>query len=146
MNTVLTKDFLNFSIYPEMATMPTLVYSGNEKKTLIVLKNTGTDNIPFLTSILKAIRFDVTKDVVLFHFFEKDTTSLQFLKKKFEIKNVLLFGINPSQVGIQAKIPHYYPIEIANTKFLVVEDLNIIEKNVGKKKQLWGGLQQLFLS
>lgn len=145
----LLSDFLNFDIFPSLSDTPKieLIYQGNAKNTLIVVDNNDSAQIEFLAKILKAIHYDISQDVILFPLNKESRINLTLFKKnaQTDFQAVLLFGVAPSQLDLQFKLPNYYPIKINEMTFLAADSLEIISKNQSNKKQLWQVLQQMFL-
>jgi hypothetical protein len=145
----LQRDFLNFEIYPELKSADNLnfIYENNSKNTLIVLKDANSKNLEFLSKILSAIKYDITKDILLLEIADNQRVNFSELKKSIptNIENIVLFGIKPEQLHLQFRLPNYYKLPINKLHFLAVEDLEMISKNNTKKKELWAALQAMFL-
>ena len=145
----LLSDFLDLDIFPSLSDTPKieLIYQGNAKNTLIVVDNNDSAQIEFLAKILKAIHYDISQDVILFPLNKESRINLTLFKKnaQTDFQAVLLFGVAPSQLDLQFKLPNYYPIKINEMTFLAADSLEIISKNQSNKKQLWQVLQQMFL-
>ena len=142
-------DFWNFDIYKTSneSNIINFLHTDNQKQTLIVsLKgNTLEKEQIFLSKILKAIHYDIKSDVVLLEIGQSESIYFQELTKKFDIKNVVLFGIPPTQLGLHFKIHQYQPLSIGDCTFLWADTLPTLMKNQGKKRQLWSNLQAMFL-
>ena len=135
----LLSDFLNFDIFPSLSNSSEieLIYQGNAKNTLIVVDNNDSAQIEFLSKILKAIHYDISQDVILFPLNKESRINLTLFKKNTQIdfQAVLLFGVTPSQLDLQFKLPNYYPIKINEMTFLAADSLEIISKNQSNKHQ-----------
>ncbi len=146
--TPLLADFLDFDIYPHLSqdNSLNLIHNGNAKNMLIVINDSDLNNIEFLSKILKAIQFDIEKDVILWALPPKKMFNLTHLRKNTpnSIDKILLFDVLPERLSLQFKLPIYFITKINDTTFLSSDSLSSISKNQAKKKQLWEALQQLF--
>jgi DNA polymerase III psi subunit len=145
----LLPDFLNFDVFPNVKTdgYVTCIYEKNAKKTLIIVDNNDAEELDFLAKILKAIQYDISEDVILFPLEKGKHINLSAFNKNLptEIYFVLLFGVEVNQLGLQFKLPNYYPLKVNNMTFLSADTLASISKNKSLKMKLWQNLQQLFL-
>lgn len=147
MNVNLLSDFLNFDLYPLNDNLDDAhtIYNNDARQTLIVIRNTDEQHLEFLSKILSAIKYDMTKDVVLIAVNPDAAIHLIQLTKTYDVFNILLFGIKPKDVGLYGQIPNYYPISINEKQILVADALAQIAANQSKKKDLWTALQRMFV-
>ena len=147
MNVNLLSDFLNFDLYPLNDNLDdaNTIYNNDARQTLIVIRNTDEQHLEFLSKILSAIKYDMTQDVVLIAINPDAAIHLTQLTKTYDVFNILLFGIQPKDIGLNGQIPNYYPISINEKRILVADALAKISTNQSKKKDLWTALQRMFV-
>ncbi len=147
MDNTLLPDFLNFDIYKISNNNDNIgiIYNNDVRQTLILINKPDETHLDFLSKILGAIQYDITKDVLLIAIEQKTQINLTSILKNVDISKVILFDIAPNDVGLNCRLPNYFPLEINERSFLLADSLSQISKNKVKKKDLWIALQKMFL-
>lgn len=149
-NDILSSEFLDFQIFPPVEPEILLQQSiGENNKGLLVVifeEETRTELLPFLTKILGAVKYDLSQDAQVIKITDETAFSLMSLchKSKKEVKNVIFFGQNPKQVGLNLNVQKYQPLTINDQTFLFADDLGAVHDDVALKKMLWSCLQKIF--
>ncbi|MFK7947585.1 MAG: hypothetical protein AB8G11_08350 [Saprospiraceae bacterium] len=112
---------------------------------MILLKKSDEEHLEFLSKILSAVQYQITKDVVLITIEQETKTSLTNMMKNINISTIVLFDITPKDISLNYNLPKYFPLKINEKTLLLVDSLNQISKNKIKKKELWTALQKVFL-
>ena len=127
--------------------MPSL--GGNKKHCLIVVHTTGFAYLPddvldFLTKILSAIQYTLN-DVAIINM---AITSVSY-EQAVEIWNptsILLFGIDPVQMGMPVNSPMYKAQQVGGIMCLYSNSLGECMESKELKAQLWQCLKSIFLN
>jgi hypothetical protein len=106
------------------------------------------DHLEFLTKILSACKLNLG-DVSILNY---HASGININKLSSELKplQVLLFGIDPINIGLPLSFPMFKPQMFNGTNFLFIPP--IVELNqdsaaaISQKKQLWECLKKMFLS
>ncbi|HMP31675.1 MAG TPA: hypothetical protein PKD85_18885 [Saprospiraceae bacterium] len=119
--------------------------SPSDKKTLIILQSDDyqSDLVQkTLSGIAKALGLSLEQDIELFLFERDQPTNLGSVMHNFE--KVLIFGVNPRQIGLQidAKIYKIYMFE--NFKLTIAHPLSTIANDIKTKQVLWKILQNMY--
>ena len=148
--------FLDFSVVPLKEPQEVLekCSGSNQKKLLVVFdeKDESEERIEFLKKILAAAKFDIKEDILLLKITDKSTFSFIALRTKVAqthpsggIDNLLVFGFEPKQLGLNLEVQKYNPFHFYDCGFLFAEGLSVIENDKALKGALWGGMKELFL-
>ena len=142
----MTPDFLDFKVIDIADPSEVLQKcSGNsERGVFIGYLEKDRALKPFLEKIFSAVHLDIQKEVLVLEKTPDLPVSFSRLSFPKPIQKALLFGIPPSEIGLQINSTPYQPISFLNTQFLFADDLEIIHKSQPLKKQLWEALQQMF--
>ncbi len=119
---------------------------GQGLKHLLVIteKNSmNNEDTTMLNKMLSAIHHDSHSDVRLLIITNGGTFNLSQLD--IEIKNIISFGIPPSQLGFSVPYQYYKPINFETIWALFVDDLGTIRTQATKKQNLWNCLKNKFL-
>ncbi|MDQ3290330.1 MAG: hypothetical protein M3Q05_03465 [Bacteroidota bacterium] len=123
---------------------------GNNQKGLVLLVSLPepayqelTKN-EFLIKILGAIKY-TPNDVAFVNAFQVKPVNIFELGKEVQLNHLIVFGKNIVDMTGDSRVGYYKPASIGRTPLLIVEELDAIEKDVNKKKQLWAALQTMFL-
>jgi len=100
--------------------------------------------IDFLQKIIHAIGFNLENDILRIPLTQEMSCSFRSLTQ-FNIKHLFVFGLTPAQLGIQAKVSPYQPLEIHNCKVFFADSLKELSENQTKKRMLWMYLKATFL-
>ncbi len=154
-NNVSYNSFFSFDLYPPIKDNTDFIKnrSGcNQKATIIVYSVeerdvTLNDNLKlFLTKILQAINYDLEKDVLMVPIAKNDQIALNDLKKSFDMKYVLNFGVPLPSLGVFAdQTKMYSPILLNEIIFVLAENLEKLSTDQQSKRQFWQCLQATFL-
>lgn len=123
---------------------------GENKKGLILLvslPDQAFSTLPkneFLNKILGAIKF-TPNDVGYVNAALTKPVNIHDLGKEVNLNSLIVFGKNILDMTSDSKVSYYKPASIGRTPLLIVEELELIEQDVNKKKQLWAALQPMFL-
>ncbi len=97
-----------------------------------------------LLNILKAIKIDVDKDVMLLLLDDGEACPLHYHITK-KTKYVLSFGLGIKDIGLNASFVanHFYKTE--TYAIMLTHGLSKLDSDTSKKKALWLALQKTFL-
>ncbi len=140
--------FLDFDFYQTDTTADLLLLGENKKLMLIVIsdENELNDaNIIFLEKIIAAIKYDFKQDTAYFFLHKEDKISITELISKQQIKDLLVFGINNTQLGIYANQKKYQPFYIQQVTYIFADNLSEIQAQKELKGALWDALKKVFL-
>lgn len=134
------------------STAPTPKYPvlGANKKGLVLLFSLpepafqALPNNDFLIKIIGAIRY-TPGDVGFVNTLQVRPVNIHELSKEINVNHLLVFGKNILDMTADSRVSYYKPASIGRTPMLIAEELEAIELDVNKKKQLWAALQQMFL-
>ncbi|RTQ45621.1 hypothetical protein EJV47_24325 [Hymenobacter gummosus] len=98
----------------------------------------------FLNNMLKAIQ-RVMEECVIVNVRSPYPVSLEELRARgLAVREVIGFGKNLLDVATKRTQP-YEPVRIGDVAYLPAAEVEIIEYDNGRKKQLWQALQRMFL-
>lgn len=123
---------------------------GENKKGLVLLVSlpeAAFQALPkneFLIKIIGAIRY-TPQDVGYINALNLKPVNIHELSKEVTVTHLLVFGKNILDMTADSRVSYYKPASIGRTPLLIVEELEAIERDVNKKKQLWAALQAIFL-
>ncbi|AHJ97894.1 hypothetical protein [Hymenobacter swuensis] len=99
----------------------------------------------FLNNLLKALRL-VMEDVVLVNVeHEKFPVALCSLRQHLAARQFLAFGKNLLDVAVYTTQPYEPVLLYGDTAFLGASEIEMLEYDAGRKKQLWQAVQRMFL-
>jgi hypothetical protein len=98
----------------------------------------------FLTKILAAIQH-TPADVAYVNLEQNFAVNIFDLGKETKVQQVVAFGSGLVDMAPGSKINLYKPAGIGQVPLLLADPLHHIENDVNRKKQLWSGLQSIFL-
>ena len=101
--------------------------------------------LDFLTKILAAARLNLEKDTLFVRVPGNTQVSILPAIKEKHGEFILVFGLSPSDIGLKADIPMYYPLHFYGSTFLFADALSSLEPDKTLKSKLWLALQQMFL-
>ncbi|WP_426492087.1 hypothetical protein [Hymenobacter sp. 102] len=100
----------------------------------------------FLNNLLKALRL-VMEDVVLVNVeHEKYPVALCSLRREIAARQILAFGKNLLDVAVYTTQPYEPVLLYGDTAYLGASEIDMLEYDAGRKKQLWQAVQRMFLS
>ena len=98
----------------------------------------------FLNKILAAIQF-APADVAYVNIQPNYALNLFDLGKETKVQQVVAFGPRLLDLASGFQVNLYKPAGIGPTPLLIADPLQNIDNDVNRKKQLWSGLQAIFL-
>lgn len=145
-NDILGSQFFDFDLFPVSEEFEGKITGENARKILLVVHPSPTEaDSGFLAKVLSAVNVDAKRDILLATAENKQTFSLFDLVRKHSIEVVLIFGLAPSDCGLNLNMRPYRPITHKGVLFLLCNQLEEIAANQQLKKHLWSALQQIFL-
>lgn len=121
--------------------------SGNgEKGLIIVIHQADMDqNIQTLQGLVKAIKFDIQRDVKILTV-DSQSIDINSILKEQSCKTLILVGISPDQIGFSINAKQYFFYQMEQISILLTDSLAILNADKSKKMQFWKNLQERFLS
>lgn len=120
---------------------------GNFTKKILILaldEPNCPGNIDFITKVLSAAKLDLLEDT-LFAEVSANTPINCFAGLPERPKFILVFGLQPAQVGLMALAQPYQAIDINGSTWLFADPLSVLEPDRAKKGKLWEALKGIFL-
>jgi len=120
-----------------------LKYLGNGKRKFLIIineKENNQKNIEFLKKILNAKKITLEEDIFLLPINDAHLSIFQ-MKKEKPIEQVIFFGTEPTQLGLNINISNYQKAEINGLTLMKGDAISTIEKNESLKRSLWGCLK-----
>lgn len=120
---------------------------GGFARRILVIAGAGPEHPgsrDFLVKILAASRLNLERDTL---FADVPTGQPLFIVPAIKQKHaeyILVFGLPPSLLGINAEMPLYQPRQFYGATFLFAESLAVLEPDKTRKGKLWQALQQIF--
>jgi len=134
---------------PSTETVSTIKTLGsNERKVLLLVSHPDVVFLPdeelkFLTGILTACKLSMA-DVALVNLAATDGIGYKELLTQFNSTKVLLFGLEPSSIGLPMSFPAFQLQAFNGTTYHWCPDLRRMENDRTLKAQLWNNLKTLF--
>lgn len=140
-------DFPYYS-WPEATLSWSTVQGSNNKRALVICEDSDVaENLPFLKKILRSVDLDFDQDI---HFIPVEANLNMHLLSSPGMKayhNLILFGIQPSQIGIiGGDRPGCTMFQFETLTCVASPRLSELNSHSEHKKQLWSALKQLFQS
>lgn len=125
-------------------------FGDNQKGIIIVYSHNAEEfslqNVKdFLGKIIHAIGFNLENDTRCIPITQETSCSFRSLNE-FDAKHLFVFGLTPTQLGIQANVSPYQEIEIQNCKIFFADNLKQLSEDQRKKRQFWMYLKTTFLT
>jgi hypothetical protein len=126
------------------------VLGNNQKKILILVNYPDKPVMPdsdltFLLSILNACKLSLN-DVAILNYATQEEIPYQTLIMEFKPKIILLFGVQQASIRMPILFPDFQIQPFMDIRFLSSPPLLSLQEDDSKKRKLWTGLKQLFLS
>ncbi|MFM2269212.1 MAG: hypothetical protein RL757_2653 [Bacteroidota bacterium] len=143
-------DFLDFKIFltNENELQKNSLQSDAPKRCLVLFDDeNGNASTDFLKKILSAAKLNPDADCQIVGI-PTDLEGVLSLSNRLaanDVRQILVFGIAPAQLGLRIAPPQYQPFFFNNCQWLFVEKCTTIEQNIEIKKKLWANLQAIFL-
>ena len=121
---------------------------GNARRVLVVVQKEKEAFLPdgelkFLTNILSACGLSIA-DIALVNLNAVENKSYGPLTEHFGSRQVLLFDVQPGQLGMPINFPPFQVQTFKEIKWVHAPTLHLIEADVAQKKSLWAALKNLF--
>jgi hypothetical protein len=120
-----------------------------ESRILVIVNNeSGVEgkSLDFIEKVLTAAKIDLAKDTALLSIEKIEPIKLfPFPKSKIPLK-VLVFGLEPNQLGLNINFQWYQHFVFSGITFLFAEKISLLETDRDRKMNLWNALKSIFLS
>jgi hypothetical protein len=123
----------------EGAPVDTVVVSMAEGKEL------PSPQLDFLHNIMKACKLKQA-DYAIIANHQNGMPDYKATFSQFKQKQLILFGIDPSAIGLPINFPYFQVQSFQQVRYLAAPKLDVIEADKSLKIQLWQCLKQLFPS
>jgi hypothetical protein len=141
----------DFYVVKEKASYDSFEYEGeNNKYVLMVIDDSKYSSIApshraMFDKLLAALKLDA-RDIAIVNIAAYPGVQFSDLKKFFTCNRMVLWGAEPSGMGISAE--KYQPVTVDNVQLLYSDNLDVISKSgpSGPKNKLWLALQKIFLA
>ena len=142
-NLILNTDFFEGEIISinESEKQLSEIEGGGEKGLLIVIFRKEEAQIPFLEKVFSAIKMDLKKDLHLLKLEATSQFQLMELQKQLSFREVIFFGFDPRQCGLNLNWKSYHAINWNGLKLMTAEDLISLSGNENSKRALWNALK-----
>ncbi len=120
----------------------------NRKHILLAVNNSDTVHLPdkdleFLTSILSACRLSL-EDVTILNIQNFPGAGYKELTGQFGSTQVLLFGMEPAELGLPMNFPPFQNQAFNKVHYLHAPSLARLAENRQLKSELWAALKKIF--
>ena len=144
------KNFIDYEIIivPEKEEILAFCNGSNHKKLLAVYEASEQEDAlkDFLAKILKAVHYDIEKDILLVKLTPEQHFSLALLCQEKDIEHCISFGVPPKRLGLQIQVTTLYQaFKFRDIVFVFAHSLSDIQTNSKWKGLLWKQLQDVFL-
>ena len=141
--------FLDYQIFPivEIDEFSTTLIGENAKGVLIgYIEETLDEQRIYVEKIMAAAKLNLEKDCLILRG-SAETAFLNFtqIRQGQTLKKAVLFGLKPSDIGLNITMPLYQPTLFGDCLFLFVDKPAVIETSKERRVALWTCLQHLFL-
>ena len=116
-------------------------------KNIVVLALAEPDseaNKVFLSTVLSAAKLDLVSDTFFVEIPAGEPINC-FVGLRERPKFILVFGLSPAQVGLQAAIQPYQVTLLHQVTWLFADSISQLEPDRDKKGKLWSALKEIFL-
>jgi hypothetical protein len=130
----------------------TVKFLGNNLKKIVIVVRHPADvflperHLEFLTKILAACKLNIGDVGIVNEGFK--SVDINTLKQQLRPNHIILFGIDPTEINLPLNFPHFKLQNYANTTYLSVPSLDLLnaETEEGKllKTKLWVCLRTMF--
>lgn len=118
-------------------------YYKPKQKVIIILNSLNPVDSELLGKILGAVKLDLQSVDILELAQNKSVDLSQIFVQKF-VNQVIIFGVNLSELKIDVSLTPYQMLEKQGIKFIYSDSLSDIQNDIPKKKALWGSLKSMF--
>lgn len=99
----------------------------------------------FLAKVLLAANLNMAQDTLLAEIPSNTNVLIAPDLKERQPKQVLVFGLQPAQLGLWFEPPLYQPLSFYGSTWLFADKIAVLEPDKAKKAQLWSAIKQIFL-
>ncbi len=142
--------FLDYQIFPtpELNEFSGQLTGTNARQVLVGFFDEQSDEREaYLTKIMSAAKLNLSEDcLILRGSLDTRFPSFAQMHQANAFKQAVLFGIKPSDLGLNLEIPPYQPVVFNHCTFLFVDKISAIEPSKERRAALWTCLQRMFLS
>jgi len=125
---------------------PSSISGDGEKGLIIVISQKDMDqNLQTLQGLVKAIKFDIEKDVKILTL-ETQSIEINSILNQLSLNTLILIGITPDQVGFSLNAKKYFLYKMEKFSLLLSDSLSEINADKSKKMAFWKNLQEQFLN
>lgn len=146
--------FYDFDLYPlpDWGKIKPLI-QGKGQRGVLILYRSVPDQAPemekFLASIFNAASVQLSEDTYLLNLFDHKRVLLADFYKEFTLNYIFAFGFSPPELGMQAQMPPYLPVELDQKVYVLADDIQLIhqerqQKGTKLSGALWKAIRQLF--
>ncbi len=121
---------------------------GNFARRILIVANaepTVITNRLFLEKVLSAANLNLDNDTFFCVAPPDQPISISSVLSTKPAEFVLVFGLQPDQLGLTITAPRYQPFSFYGTTWLFADALSVLEPDRVLKGQLWTALKPLFL-
>ncbi len=145
--------FIDFPFFPLEKTQDLLDHlRGRGKQKILLVYASGPEaelDVSYAERIIGAVKLSLDEDMYLLPWREKADYSLSGLLRQLQIDRVLVFGVEPADLGLHFQAPRFLPIRVDGRTFLFSCSLTRLRNNreAGNREnavKLWNALQQMF--
>jgi hypothetical protein len=132
---------------PEVADSPVFDYSGENNKYILILVHDekhailNSEDVSSLTAILNAKKLEL-RDVAIVNLHRHPKSIFEALKQFFSCSKLVLFGINPKQIGLP-EISNNEITKHDGTKVLATYSFAEMATDTAKKRAFWNEMKIL---
>ena len=141
---------LNTSNTPAIASStPSISFlGGNQRHLAIVVKEDSALYLPeteldFLLGILAACKLSMA-DIALINLNSNISLNHTMIAERMNAEKLLLFGADPSEIGLPLNFPHYQVQKFNGQVYLSAPGLKELAGDKSAKTKLWNSLKQVF--
>jgi hypothetical protein len=124
--------------------------SGKFAARILVIVNTeagvGGQPIEFIEKVLTAAKIELAKDTALLSIEKIEPIRLFPFPETKKPDKILVFGVEPAQLGLNINFQWYQPFVFSGVTFLFSEKISLLEADRDRKMKLWNALKSIFLS
>ena len=127
------------------STLEQVSYEGEGLKNIVLVvekNNYSTMESATLQLIIKAIKLDFEKDIILLKIDDHEKVSLSSLINDYQ--DILIFGLSPSVLGFFIEYKAYHILQFEKKRMLVADSLQELNVSKSKKGLLWSTLQNMY--
>ena len=129
-------------------TLPFSYLGNNQKKVVILVRSSDAiylpdDELNFLLGILTACKLSMA-DIALINVLKNTSLQYKDVTEQLNAEKILLFGIDPGELGLPLQFPLYQVQNYNNQVYLSSESLNSLQTDKEEKMKLWNCLKKVF--